>query len=215
MEGVGVPMVVTVKEPGEPAVNVVLMALVMTGAVSTVKVKDCEAELNTLVALIVREYVPLVAAAGVPASVAVPFPLSTKVTPLGSAPVSMRAGSGKPVVVTEKEPGPPTENVVALALVIEGASFTVSVKVCVALFTLLVALKVSVYDPPVPAAGVPASVPVLAVKPTPVGNVPDCDRAGDGKPLAVTEKEPADPTVKVVLAGLVMAGGASTFSVKV
>jgi len=69
--------------------------------------------------------------------------LSTKVTPLGRAPVSVRAGSGKPVVVIENDPAPPTENVVLAALVIAGAWSTVSVKVCVALFTLLVALIVS------------------------------------------------------------------------
>jgi hypothetical protein len=50
--------------------------------------------------------------------------LLTKVTPLGSAPVSeiaIVAPVGKPVVVTEKVPAVPTVNVVLSALVIAGA----------------------------------------------------------------------------------------------
>ena len=46
-------------------------------------------------------------AAGVPASVAVPSPLSTKVTPVGRAPVSLSAGVGNPVVVTVNVPSVP------------------------------------------------------------------------------------------------------------
>jgi hypothetical protein len=81
-----------------------------------------------LVAVNVREYVPPVPAAGVPLSVAVPFPLSTNATPLGSVPVSLSDGVGAPVVVTVKLPAVPTVNVVVFALVIAGAWFTVSVK---------------------------------------------------------------------------------------
>jgi len=61
--------------------------------------------------------------------------LSTKVTPLGSVPVSVRVGVGVPVVVTENVPVAPTVNVVLLALVIAGAAlglFTVTVKAWVA-----------------------------------------------------------------------------------
>ena len=61
--------------------------------------------------------------------------LSTKVTPLGSAPISVRVGVGVPVVVTENVPAAPTVNVVLLALVITGAAlglFTVTVKAWVA-----------------------------------------------------------------------------------
>jgi hypothetical protein len=53
------------------------------------------------------------------------------VTPLGSAPDSLNAGVGAPVVVTVKLPAVPTTNVALLALVIAGAIcavFTVSVK---------------------------------------------------------------------------------------
>ena len=71
-------------------------------------------------------------AAGVPASVAVPLPLSTKVTPEGSAPVPVSVEFGNPVVVTVNVPAVPVVNVVLAALVIAGAWSTVSVKVWVA-----------------------------------------------------------------------------------
>ena len=78
----------------------------------------------------------MVPAAGVPAKVAVPFPLSTKVTPEGSAPVSVIAAVGLPVVITENDPCVPTVKAVELALVMAGAvgaALTVSVKLWVAL----------------------------------------------------------------------------------
>ncbi len=53
-----------------------------------------------LVAVMVREGSPV--AVGVPAMVAVPLPLSTKVTPVGRVPVHPSAGAGYPVVVTAK-----------------------------------------------------------------------------------------------------------------
>ena len=57
-----------------------------------------------MLAVIVKGYVPG-GAEGVPLSVAVPFLLSTKLTPLGRVPeVTDRAGAGTPVVVTVKEP---------------------------------------------------------------------------------------------------------------
>src|SRR5205807_10418090 len=61
-------------------------------------------------------------AAGVPASVPVPFPLSVNVTPLGKAPVLLSVGVGDPVAVTVNSPAAPTVNVVLLALVIAGAT---------------------------------------------------------------------------------------------
>jgi len=132
-EGVGAPVVVTEKVPAVPTVNVVLLVLVMTGAVFTVKVKLWLAGVPTpLLAVKVMGYVPTVPAAGVPLSVPVPFPLSLKVTPLGSVPVSVREGVGAPVVVTENVPAVPTVNVVLLTLVITGATLTVSVKTWVA-----------------------------------------------------------------------------------
>jgi hypothetical protein len=74
-----------------------------------------------LFAVIVKTYVPPLPEAGVPLSVAVPFPLFTNVTPLGSVPVSDSVGAGDPVVVTVKLPAVPTVKVVVLALVIAGA----------------------------------------------------------------------------------------------
>jgi hypothetical protein len=53
--------------------------------------------------------------------VAVPFPLSTNVTPLGSVPVSVSDGTGVPLVVTVKLLAVPTVNVVLFELVIAGA----------------------------------------------------------------------------------------------
>jgi hypothetical protein len=124
--GVGAPVVVTVKLPDVlPTVNVVVFALVIVGAVwavFTVRVKPWLAGVPTpLLAVMVREYVPPLPAAGVPLNVAVPFPLFTNVTPLGSVPVSVSVGAGDPVVVTVKLPAVPTVNVVLLALVIVGA----------------------------------------------------------------------------------------------
>jgi hypothetical protein len=54
------------------------------------------------------------------------------VTPPGSAPLSLSVGVGVPVAVTVNVPAAPTANVVLFALVIAGAVFTVSVKLCVA-----------------------------------------------------------------------------------
>ena len=161
---------------------------------------------------------PTVPGAGIPASVPVPFPLSTNVTPLGSAPVSVKDGLGKPVEVTANVPAVPTVNVVLLALVMAGVWSTVSVKLCVASVPIpLWALTVIAYVPPVPAAGVPLSVAVpfaLSTNVTPLGSAPVSVKDGLGKPVVVTAKVPRVPTVKVVLAALVMAAGWPTVSVK-
>ena len=118
-EGVGKPVAVTANVPAAPTVNVALVPLVIAGAWSTVSVKVCVASVPIpLCALMDREYVLPVPAAGVPLRVAVPFLLSTKVTPVGSAPVSVRDGAGKPDVVTVNDPAPPTVNVALLVLVI-------------------------------------------------------------------------------------------------
>ena len=44
-----------------------------------------------------------------------------KVTPLGSAPLSLSVGAGKPVAITVNDPGKPAAKVVLAALVIAGA----------------------------------------------------------------------------------------------
>ena len=77
----------------------------------TVSVKACVTGLPTpLLAVMVSGNVP--PAAAVPASVAVPSPLSTNVTPAGSVPVTLSAGVGVPCVVTVKVPGTSSVNVV-------------------------------------------------------------------------------------------------------
>jgi hypothetical protein len=69
-------------------------------------------------------------AAGVPLNT----PAVLSVTPLGSVPVSVKViAVGKPVAVAVNDPAEPTVNVVVLELVMAGAWFTVSVKLCVAL----------------------------------------------------------------------------------
>ena len=59
-----------------------------------------------------------VPAAGIPASVAVPSPLSVNVASAGSVPVAVSVTGGGPWVVTVKLPAVPTTNVVASTLVI-------------------------------------------------------------------------------------------------
>ena len=63
---------------------------------------------------------------------AVPFRLSTKVTPAGKVPVSLIVGVGLPVAITVKVFGWRGVKVVLSGLVIAGASFTVRVNEWVA-----------------------------------------------------------------------------------
>ena len=125
-------MVVTVNVPAVPSRKVVLLALVIAGPGVTVSVKACVpfGEIP-LLAVMVMLYVPPVPVAGVPLSVAVPLALSVKVTPVGNAPVSVIAGAGIPVVVTVNVPAWFTVNAALFALLMPGAWFTVSVKICV------------------------------------------------------------------------------------
>ena len=61
-----------------------------------------------------------------------------------------------------------------------------------------------------PASGVPLRTPPLDIE-TPLGRGPVLPKLNDGagEPVAVTVKEPAVPTVKVVLLPLVIDGGTS------
>ena len=210
-EGVGVPALVTVNVPRVPTVNVVLLALVITGAVPTVRVKVCVAVVPTpLLAVKAMEYVPTLPDAGVPVSVSVPFAPLVKVMPLGNAPVSVKVDAGKPAVITVNDPEVPTVNVAVLALVIVGASSTVSVKPWLAAEpTPLPAINVMGYVLPVPVAGIPPKVPVpfpLSVKVTPLGSGPDSVRLGAGEPVAVTGNAPVVPATNVTVFTLVIAG---------
>ena len=87
----------------------------------TVSVKLWLNGLPAPVAVMVIGYELLEPMAGVPARVAVPLPLSVKVTPVGSGPLSANVGVGVPVVVTVKVPGAPWVKVVVLAEVMAGA----------------------------------------------------------------------------------------------
>jgi hypothetical protein len=87
----------------------------------------------------------VVPAAGVPLSVAVPFPLFTNVTPPGSAPVAVSDGVGIPVEVTVKVQAVPTVNVaLLLAIMLRGCGCAVmnggpsTVKVATALVAVIV-----------------------------------------------------------------------------
>ena len=74
----------------------------IVGATVTVRMKLCVVVPAELLAARVIGKLPLTV--GVPARVAVPLPLSTKVTPAGRVPFSVSDGSACPVVVTENEP---------------------------------------------------------------------------------------------------------------
>ena len=65
----------------------------------------------------VSGYTPPVPAAGVPASVAVPLPLSTNVTPAGSVPPTVIVGGRLPAVVIVNVPGVPARKLVEAGLV--------------------------------------------------------------------------------------------------
>lgn len=89
-------------------------------------VKLCAAGTPTpLLAVIVRGNTPVAPSGGVPASVAVPFPLSVNVTPVGRVPeIIVKDGNGTPLVVTVKLPAAPGMNVTPSALVMTGACET-------------------------------------------------------------------------------------------
>jgi len=112
---------------------------------------------------------------GVPLSVAVPLPLSWKLTPLGNVPDWLMLGVGDPVVVTVNVPNAPTVNVVLLALVIAGGSPITMVTLTSWLSTVAVplpspgvfpALKVAVPTPLVRVVLAPLMVPSVAPKDT-------------------------------------------------
>jgi hypothetical protein len=192
------------------------------GDVPTTRVKSCVAvPPNTLVAEkvipVAPVYVPLGA---VGETVSWPLPLS-KLTPGGSCPevvVALRVGAGVPDATTVKA-GPPGAIVALLWLVIVGMVLTVTMTVWVPFGLGLIpfvaingieyaairaaltgGLKNSVPFPP------PSSTNV-AQEGRPGGFT--TERAGAGKPLAVTAKEVALPAVIASEAALVNCGAAS------
>ena len=120
-------------------------------------------------------------------------------------------------MVTVKLFDDPSTNDVEAADVMPGAWSTVSVNDWLASgLTPFVALMVSGYVPPVPAAGVPDRVAVplaWATKVTPAGRDPVLETVAAGLPVVITVKLPEDPTVKVVEDADVIAGAASTVKV--
>jgi hypothetical protein len=109
--------------------KVAVFALVMLGASLLVNVKLWVTLPTLLAAVIWIGKLPPLPAAAVPAIVALPLPLSVNVMPAGSAPVSVSAAAGAPVVATVKLNGAPTIEDADAALVIAGATFSVRVSV--------------------------------------------------------------------------------------
>ena len=72
---------------------------------------------DAVAAVNVNGYVPPAFAAGVPASVAVPPPLSVKLTPDGNVPLDLTAGAGTPAAVMVNVPALPTMKLVGPWLV--------------------------------------------------------------------------------------------------
>ncbi len=79
----------------------------------------------------------------VPDSVAVPLPLSTKLTPTGGLLVMESAGAGYPVVTTEKLKAAPAVSVTVAPLVKLGAWSTVRMNAWLVLPAELVAVRVT------------------------------------------------------------------------
>ena len=95
------------------------------------------------VAVIVSLYVPPWPTPGVPASVAVPLPLSTQARPCGRAPDSASVGAGAPVVLTVKLNAEPSVALALFAVVIVGFALTVSTNDWVVVPAEFFAVKVS------------------------------------------------------------------------
>jgi hypothetical protein len=128
---------------------------------------------TVLVALITKGQEPVVPAAGVPEMVAVPLPLSAKLTPAGSAPVSASFAVDEPVVVTENDPSAPTVKAVEAALVMAGSWPMLRLRSWVVLPATLTALRSTVLSPTSEVVGVPEMVAVplpLSVKLKPAGS---------------------------------------------
>jgi hypothetical protein len=162
-----------VNESAVPTVPVVEEALAKAGTWSTSRANDWLVPPTVLLALIDKGQEPAVPAAGVPEIVAVPLPLSVKLTPVGRAPVSASVGVAEPVVVTENEPETPTVKAVEAALVMaEGWPMDRS-RSWVALPATLTAVRATVLSPISEAVGVPEMVAVplpLSVKEKPAGS---------------------------------------------
>jgi hypothetical protein len=145
---------------------------------------------------------------------AVPWWLSTNVSPAGRAPAIVIDAVGVPVVCTVKLNERPAWAKAKVPLVIVGARPTVSVKTCEVTPAELVALNViGKVRPAIAADGVPESraVPLAPERNvTPVGSVPDRVIVEAGYPVVVMVNENADPAAALAEAALVNAGGCAT-----
>ena len=124
------------------SVIVALAALVIDGALFTVRAKAWVTVTPEPVALNVRGYEPP-APVGMPLTVAVPLLLSVNVRPAGSAPVWAIAGMGAPLVTTVKLNVDPIVAVARAALVIVGFAVTVSTNDWVVVPAVFLAVKVN------------------------------------------------------------------------
>ena len=103
-----------------------MSVLVIAGTWLTTNVKVWVTAPAVFFALSVKVYFLAVPLAAVPEIVAVPSALSAKVRPLGKVPIGVRAGVGKPEVVTVKVPDVPVVKVADDALVTLGAEMTLT-----------------------------------------------------------------------------------------
>jgi hypothetical protein len=142
--------------------------------------------------------------------------LEARVTPEGRFPVSENVIGVSPLAVTLKVPAAPSAKLVEAAEVKVGTDDdTVKVKAWVAVLLLAsVAVMVMGYEPDVPRAGVPESVPSeLSV--TPEGSEPVSENVIGVSPVAVTEKLPALFSAKLIEEAEVKTGApAVTVNVK-
>ena len=169
---------------------------------------------NPLLALMVIGYEAFEPAAGLPESVAVPFPLSLNPTPVGRAPLSARTRVGLPVAVTVKVPDTPWVKVVLEADVMVGGVLTVTEKVAEWVGSpaaLPVPVMVTVYVPGVvPRAGVAEKV---ELPPEVTLEGLNEVRAPDGAPVSLSATDCATPEVMAVLTVVVPADPAVTVAV--
>ena len=140
-------------------------------------------------------------AAAATVSVAVPSWLSTNVTPVGSAPFSVIAGTGRPVVVTVNVPPVPALKVAVPGLVMTGAAgagetdtWNVGVTASGATPFDATTLNAKLV---VPAGGVPDTTPEPAATDNHPGAPAANANTGAGLPDAANAYEYTDPTTAV------------------
>lgn len=121
-----VPVAVTRNDPPVPVTTLVVLALTIFGAATTVKVKLCvSAGGEPLSAVTVKVYVPMITDGAI---VITPLALFI-VTPVG-APDNEKTIGAVPVAVTGNEPPVPVTTVALLSLVMFGTCVTISVNTC-------------------------------------------------------------------------------------